>query len=161
MNVDFPGRLLAIDHGTKFIGLATCDRIGLIASPLSVMKRKSRQEDFERLHTIIETEAVVAIVLGLPPRPPDFVGTSQSDIVRNWAKRFIKTIDIPLYFWDEGLSSADAEEQMRASGKRLPDRIDAHAAAVFLQSFLNAIREGQPWPEPFVPGISGDHKISP
>lgn len=155
---DFPGRLLAIDHGTKYIGLAVCDRIGLLASPLRVFERKSRAEDFALIQQIIHDEDIVGIILGLPPRPPDFVGTSQSDIVRNWAKRFIKTIDIPLYFWDEGMSSEDAETELRDLGKHVPERIDAYAAAVILRAFLEAMREGQPWPEPFIPGKSGDFK---
>lgn len=145
----FPGRLLCIDHGIKYLGLATSDRIGLIATPFQVIKRKSRQEDFDKLQHIIATEDIAAIILGLPPRPPDFVGTSQSDIVRNWAQRLYKIVDIPIYFWDEGMSSADAEDELREMGKRIPERIDDYAAAVILRQFLEAMREGQPWPEPF------------
>jgi RNase H-fold protein (predicted Holliday junction resolvase) len=57
-----------------------------------------------------------------------------------------------VYLWDEGLSSVDAEEQLRDVGKRIPERVDAYAAAVILQSFLEAIREGATFPEP----LSGD-----
>lgn len=152
---NFPGRLLCIDHGTKFIGLATCDRIGLIATPYRVIERKSRQADFEALQTFIQQEAIAAIVVGLPPRPHDFVGTSQSDIVRKWTQRLLLETSIPIYFWDEGLSSQDAEATFRHQAKRQPQRIDAHAAAVILQSFLDALREGQPWP----PAIERDPSI--
>lgn len=149
---NFPGRLLGIDHGTKVIGFASCDAIGLIATPLGILKRKSKKEDFAYINQLIEKEQFVGIVLGLPPRPHDFVGHSQSDTVLLWANRLLAAIHIPVYLWDEGLSSVDAEEQLRDVGKRVPERIDAYAAAVILQSFLEAIREGASFPEP----LSGD-----
>jgi putative holliday junction resolvase len=148
---EFPGRLLCIDHGLKFLGLATSDRIGMLATPFRVIKRKSRHEDFAKLQAIITEEAIAAIILGLPPRPHDFVGTSQSDLVRNWAKRLYHVVDVPIYFWDEGMSSADAEDELREMGKRIPDRIDNYAAAVILRQFLDAMRAGQSWPAPFTP----------
>lgn len=147
---DFPGRLLGIDHGLKYIGLATCDRIGLIATPLRVIKRTSKKADFAILNQIIAEETIVGIVLGLPPRPPDFVGHSQSDTVRLWAQRLAAVVTLPVYLWDEGLSSVDAIEQLIETGKRLPDRVDAYAAATILQSFLDSIRSGTPWPQPLV-----------
>lgn len=144
----FPGRLLGIDHGTQVIGLATCDRIGLIATPYSLIYRGTREEDFAIINEVIEEENIAGIVLGLPPRPPDFEGTSQSDIVRRWGRRLAAAVSIEVFFWDEGLSSFDAEQLMIDVGKRRPARIDAHAAAVILQSFLDAMREGHRWPRP-------------
>jgi putative Holliday junction resolvase len=144
----FPGRLLGIDHGTKVIGLATCDRIGLLATPYKLIVRKSRQEDFAQIQAFIEAEGIVGVVVGLPPRPPDFVGTSQADIVKKWARRLARAVSVPIYFWDEGLSSVDAASLLHQGGQRLPARIDAQAAAVILQSFLDAIREGMSFPEP-------------
>lgn len=148
--MSFPGRLLGIDHGTRVIGLAICDFTGLIASPLQVIHRKSRQEDFDLINAIIAREDIVGCVVGLPPRPPDFIGRSQSDIVERWTRRLARQVDVPLYYWDEGMSSYDAQQLLRDAGKKQPERIDAYAAAVILQSFLDAIREGQPWPEPVV-----------
>lgn len=145
---NFPGRLLGIDHGTKVIGLATCDRIGLIATPYDIIQRASRREDFATINQIIEAEDIAAIILGLPPRPPDFEGTSQSDIVRRWGRRLAAAVDVPVYYWDEGLSTFDAEKILRDTGKDRPERVDAYAAAVILQSFLDALRTGKTWPSP-------------
>lgn len=146
--MDFPGRLLGIDHGLKVIGLATCDRTGFLATPLTILKRTSKQADFAFITSVIKREEIVGVVVGLPPRPPEFVGVSQSTVVQNWAKRLAAVIAVPVYLWDEGLSSVDATELLRGSGKKLPDRIDAYAAAVILQSFLDARREGLPFPTP-------------
>lgn len=143
----FPGRLLGIDHGLQVLGFATCDAIGLIAAPHSIRHRTSKQEDFAHINRLLEQERIAAIILGLPPRPPDFEGYSQSDTVRLWGQRLVASVQVPIYLWDEGLSSVDAEEYLHTIGKRTPERIDAYAAAVILQTFLDAIREGMPWPD--------------
>ena len=148
---NFAGRLLGIDHGLKYIGFASCDAIGLSATPLMVLARKSKKEDFAFINSLIEKEGFVGVILGLPPRPHDFVGYSQSDTVRLWAQRLSQAISIPIYLWDEGMSSMDAIEILKARGKKIPERIDAHAAAVILQTFLDAIHEGAPWPEAVSP----------
>jgi putative transcription antitermination factor YqgF len=147
---------LGIDHGMQFIGLAI-SRTGYFAEPLMVIRRKSKAEDFAKINEVIRRENIAAIVLGLPPRPPDFVGHSQSDTVRNWAGHLYRAIpDLPIYFWDEGLTSFDAEAMLRETGKRVPQRVDAHAATVILQSCLDALREGQPLPDRFAPEPSPD-----
>lgn len=140
--------ILAIDHGIKFIGVAL-SRSGQFASPLKVIKRKSKAEDFAQLKQIIQQEGIQSIVLGLPPIPPDFVGHSQADTVRTWAGHLAQAIPLPIYFWEEGLSSEDAASALREKGKPLPDRIDAHAATIILQACLDAMREQNANPEPF------------
>lgn len=144
----FPGKLLGIDHGLKIIGLATCDPTGLIAAPYGILERKSKQEDFGYLNRVIAQERIVGIILGLPPRPPDFEGFAQADKVKNWAQYLLGAVSVPIHFWDEGLSSVDAETLLHMAGKRSTQRIDAYAATVILQSFLDALREGFPFPEP-------------
>lgn len=146
--MEFPGRLLGVDHGIQVLGFATCDAIGLIATPHSILRRTSKVEDFAYINRLIEQERIAAIVLGLPPHPPDFEGYSQSDTVRLWGQRLVQAVNVPVYLWDEGLSTVDASENLRQSGKRLPKRLDAYAAAVILQTFLDAIRDGTPWPDP-------------
>jgi putative Holliday junction resolvase len=148
----FPGRLLGIDHGLKVIGLAVCDPTGLIARPLQLLHRTSKQEDFARINAIIAEQGAVGVVVGLPVSPPEITVYTQADRVRLWASRLAAAIPVPVYLWNERYSSQDAEELIAAAGKDRPDRIDAVAAAVILQSFLDALRdEGFPWPEPVTP----------
>lgn len=147
-SANFPGKLLGIDHGLKVIGFATCDRIGLIATPLAIHHRSSKREDFAFINTLIEKYEIAALIVGMPPRPPDFEGHSQSDTVRLWGQRLAGAVSIPVYFWDEGLTSVDAEALFHDTDQDIPERIDAHAAAVMLQSFLDALRDyGAEWPE--------------
>jgi putative Holliday junction resolvase len=148
----FPGRLLGIDHGLKVIGLAVCDPTGLIARPLQLLHRTSKQDDFARINAIIAEQGAVGVVVGLPVSPPEITVYTQADRVRLWASRLAAAIPVPVYLWNERYSSQDAEELIAAAGKDRPDRIDAVAAAVILQSFLDALRdEGFPWPEPVTP----------
>lgn len=146
----FSGAILGIDHGLKVIGLAL-SQTGYFAKPYGLIQRTTNVQDLTRLKQIIQKEKITAIVLGLPPVPPDFVGYSQADTVKNWAKKLYAEVTIPIYLWDEGLSSVDAEELLDDAGKPRLDRVDAHAAAVILQSCLDAVREGHPEPPRFVP----------
>jgi putative Holliday junction resolvase len=153
--VTFPGRLLAIDHGTKVIGLAICDPTGLVARPLHVLVRASKKEDFARINATIAEHDVKGVIVGLPVSPPDITGYTQADQVRRWAARLAAAIRVPVYLWNERYSSQDAEEILTATGKPLPDRIDAVAAAVILQSFLDTLRdEGIEWPAPVPPDVA-------
>ena len=90
-------------------------------------------------------------MVGLPLSPPDVTGYTQADRVRLWASRLAAAVNLPVYLVDERYSSQDAEDIVREVGRTPPDRIDAVAAAVILQGFLDARREGLPWPEPVPP----------
>jgi len=140
----FGGAILGVDHGAKFIGLAL-SHTGYFATPLMVIQRQSKAQDFARINAVIAKEHVVAIVLGLPPKPPH-LQTAQADTVRNWARHLAKAVAPPIYLWDEGTSSMVAEDQLHQTGQRRPPRIDAHAAAVILQECLDALRGGHPLP---------------
>ncbi len=148
----FPGRLLAIDHGTKVIGLALCDPTGLIARPLHLLARTSKKADFARINALIVEHDVKAVIVGLPMSPPNTTEYTQADQVRLWASRLAAAISVPVYLWNERYSSDDAVEILAAAGKPRPDRIDAVAAAVILQSFLDTLRDkGIDWPAPVPP----------
>jgi putative Holliday junction resolvase len=147
----FPGRLLALDHGDKVIGLAVCDPSGTLARPLQLLYRRSRQEDFARIAHILAEQNAVGIVVGVPESPPHIQGPTRAAAVRRWAARLAAAVSVPVYLWNERYSTQDAEELLAAAGKKRPERVDAHAAAVILQSFLDAQRGGSPWPDPVTP----------
>ncbi|NLX11530.1 MAG: Holliday junction resolvase RuvX [Chloroflexi bacterium] len=152
----FPGRLLGVDYGLRVLGLAVSDPTGLIARPLDLLRRTSKTEDFAYIAQIIAEQQAVGAVVGLPLSPPEVTGYTQADRVRLWASRLAAAIPVPVYLWDERYSSQDAAELLDATGQEQPDRIDAFAAAVILQSFLEARREGLPWPEPVAPADESD-----
>jgi putative Holliday junction resolvase len=143
------GKLLALDVGLARIGVAVCDPLQLAARPLTVITRRSRDEDFAVLATLVQREEVQAIVCGLPLNMDGSEG-AQAQSVRKWALRLAKSLHVqlgaapPILFWDERLSSYEAQSilaERRAGGKakkapRSPD--DDLAAGVILQSYLDA-----------------------
>lgn len=147
----FPGRLLGVDHGLKVIGLALSDPTGLLARPLDLIRRTSKREDFARINQVIAAHDVVAVVVGLPVSPPEITAYTQADRVQLWASRLAAAVNVPVYLWNERYSTQEAEELLAEAGRERPERIDAVAAAVILQEFLDARRAGEPWPEPVAP----------
>lgn len=148
----FPGRLLGIDHGLKVIGLAICDPTGLIARPLRLLRRTSRRTDFAAIARVIAEQGAVAVVVGLPLSPPHITVHTQADTVRLWASRLAAAIPVPVYLWNERYSSQEAADLLAEAGRDQPERVDAVAAAVILQSFLDTLRDEEvPWPEPVAP----------
>jgi len=148
------GRLLGVDYGMKVIGLAVSDPSGMLARPLQLIYRKSKKEDFAKINTAIREQKTVALVVGLPESPPAITDYTQADRVRLWASRLAAAVNVPVMFWNERYSSWEAEEALAAARKARPERIDAHAAAIILQEFLDAHRDGTPWPDAVLPSAS-------
>ena len=136
------GKLLALDVGLARIGVATCDPLRLAARPLHVIHRRSRREDFERLAQLVREQEAVAVVVGLPLNMDGSKG-SQAQTVRKWAERLAHALRAlgalrPVIFWDERLSTYDAQQIMADSDMKMEE--DAAAAAVILQRYLEAQR---------------------
>jgi putative Holliday junction resolvase len=133
-----PGRLLALDLGRARHGVAVCDETGTVATPLGTIRRRAtRAEDFAEVAGLVARERAVGVLVGLPLDSRGEEG-QQARWVRRYAGRLAAVLSVPVAFWDESYSSADAGRLVRASGGRTP--LDAAAAAVVLQEFLEARR---------------------
>lgn len=151
------GKLLALDVGLSRIGVAVCDPLRLGARPLTVIERASRRDDFAALATLVASQETVAVLCGLPLNMDGSEGP-QAAGVRKWAARLahaLRTLlarPLPLIFWDERLSTFAAQESLQSNpqnhmqSKKKPAHDDAIAAAVILQSYLDAQRRGDPNP---------------
>jgi putative Holliday junction resolvase len=137
-------RTLAIDLGTRRVGLALSDSGGRFASPLDVLEINSPDKAIPPILAIINEESVLRIVLGLPLNMDDSLGPAAKSVIA-WSKELQKQTDLPILFIDERLSSFAAEQDLIAR-KRLGEKItrkqkksqlDALAAASFLQAFLD------------------------
>jgi putative Holliday junction resolvase len=140
------GVLLGIDHGDKVIGLAACDASWVVARPLGLLERRTRAEDFAAISALVTKHRAVGVVVGLPQTPPNFDGVSQADTVARWVSRLAAALEAPVYTWDETLSTAIAEEITAEMGQPVTGRLDDRAAAVILQSFIDAHPHGTPLP---------------
>lgn len=137
------GRIMAIDHGIKRIGIAVSDASQLIARELVIITRKSKAQDFAEINRLAEQEGVIGFVVGLPHNPEAAEGEyTQADTVRTWTERFAQTTALPMLFWDEQLTSEDARELSIRQRRKAQDPIDDLAARVILQSYLDALRDG-------------------
>lgn len=136
------GRALSIDLGEKRIGLAISDPTRLIAAAYAVIRRKSRAEDFARYAQLIEEQQITLVVMGLPITMAGHEG-DRAAWVRDYTTDMSHHIDVPIVYWDESLTTKQAEASLRAQGKRsrkIRERVDAVAAALILQSYLDADR---------------------
>jgi putative Holliday junction resolvase len=134
------GRVMAIDLGEKRIGVAISDPSRTLAKAYGVLARRSRREDFERFGRIIAEQAVTLVVMGLPLTLGGEEG-QRAAWVRDYTADLQQHLGVPIVFWDESLTTVEAEASLRARGqrgKKLKERIDAVAAAFILESFLNA-----------------------
>ena len=130
-------RILGIDHGDVRIGLALSDESGLIARPLQIVKHVSRETDAETIARIAREKEVKRIVVGLPTDEEGEIG-HQAHKVKRWAEALKEAAAIPIEFWDESFSSVDADTT--APKRKRREANDDHAAAVMLQSYLDAHR---------------------
>ncbi|HUV42016.1 MAG TPA: Holliday junction resolvase RuvX [Sedimentisphaerales bacterium] len=132
-------RYLAIDYGRKRTGLAICDRLEIIASPLAVID--TPKQFISRIIEVVSRENADAVVLGLPLNMDGSVGP-QAELVMKFANKLKQHLQIPVHFQDERLTTFSAEQESLARGvrkkknKRKP--LDAVAAAEILQDFLDA-----------------------
>jgi putative Holliday junction resolvase len=140
MSASLPGPLIALDVGTKTIGLAVCDPMRILARPLSTLGRKGVKKDVARLLPLLEEHGIVGLVVGLP-LGLDGAETRSTHLARQVGDALAEASGLPLAYHDERFSSVEAERRLLAmdrSRKRRKQTIDQAAAAVILQDFLDS-----------------------
>jgi putative Holliday junction resolvase len=132
-------RLLALDVGERRIGVAVSDPTGTVARPLTAIARASRQTDFEAIAQLVGAYEVERVVVGLPLSLNGTEGP-QARQTRRYAERLAGVLPVSVELWDERYSTVTAAEILRGRRRRRHTRgdVDATAAAVFLQSYLDA-----------------------
>ncbi|MEK9966860.1 MAG: Holliday junction resolvase RuvX [Rhodospirillaceae bacterium] len=136
-------RLLGLDLGTKTIGLALSDSMLSVASPLETLRRTKFTADAEALLALIAEREIGGLVLGLP-RNMDGSEGPRAQSTRAFANNMAGKTDLPITFWDERLTTAEAErvliDQADMNRKRRGEVIDKMAASIILQNFLDFLR---------------------
>lgn len=133
--------LMALDIGTKTIGLAVSDTGRRVASPLRTLARKAFGRDAAALLAEADARAIAGFVLGLP-RNMDGSEGPRAQSVRAFGRNLSRLTELPIGFWDERLSTVAAERALIAadtSRKRRAQVIDHVAAAYILQGFLDRL----------------------
>ena len=138
-------RTLAVDLGSRRVGLALSDEGGRFATPYEVVEVSSPQRAAEAVARVVEREGVERLVVGLPLNMDDGSVGPQARKAVAWGRALGERCGRPVVFVDERLSSFDAEQQLidrkrggeRITRQRKKEQLDALAAASFLQAFLD------------------------
>ena len=139
-------KFLGLDIGTKTIGLATSDLLGMIATPLDTIRRTKFIKDMEYLKQVVQEHQITGFVLGLPVNMDGTEG-ARAQSTRAFARNLSEHFDAPIHFWDERLSTAAVERTMLEadiSRQKRAQHVDKLAAAYILQGFLDAQRMNPP-----------------
>jgi putative Holliday junction resolvase len=140
-------KYLALDVGERRVGVAVSDETGLLATPLTVINRKSKKEDFARIARLACEQGADGFIIGQPLNADGSAGPQVRRIER-YAEALAQYLHehglkLTLAFWDEYLSTQRAQQAMLASGRKAKARrarIDAVAAAMILQDYLDVTR---------------------
>jgi putative Holliday junction resolvase len=134
-------RILALDHGTKRIGLAISDEMGIIAQPLEFLPAEPLQDFLKQLKNTVETREVGEILVGIPRNMNGTYGPA-AEKAREFVTALQGVFAIPIKTWDERLTSVQANRFLIETGMRREkrkQRVDQTAAAILLQSYLDSL----------------------
>jgi putative Holliday junction resolvase len=132
-------RILAIDPGSRRLGLALSDPSGTVALPLSVLIRRSEPEDLKELGRIVRQHDVELVLVGLPRMMDGSIDTAARS-AQAFGADVGRVTGVPVEYWDERLTTVAAERFLIEQGKRRSQRrqnVDRVAATLLLQGYLD------------------------
>ena len=133
--------LMGLDFGTKTIGVAITDRLQTVATPRETIKRKKFGLDADAIAGLIAENEIAGIVLGLPMNMDGSEGP-RAQSTRAFARNLAGRITLPIFFWDERLSTVAAERALLEADMSRKKRalvIDNVAASYILQGVLDRL----------------------
>jgi putative Holliday junction resolvase len=125
--------------GERRVGVALSDEAGWLAAPLEVLVRRGAAWDFQHVADLARRHEVARVVVGLPRTLAGEVGP-QARRVQRWAARLAPHLVVPIVYWDERYSTAEAARRLADTPARRRPPLDAAAAAVILQDCRDAQR---------------------
>ena len=135
-----PTRILAVDFGTKRLGLAVSDALGITAQGLPTLERTRLDDDLRRIVALARDYAVERVVVGNPISASGRA-TAMSERVAHFAKQLRRQLGCPVELWDERLTSVEANRVLRESGMGIEKRrraVDRVAATLLLEGYLES-----------------------
>lgn len=135
-------RIMALDVGSRTIGIACSDALLMTAQGIETIRRTSLENDFNRLRELISEYEVHELVVGMQKNMNGTKG-DRAEKTEEFVEKMKAVIDLPVTFWDERLSTVMAERQLIAadvSRKKRKGVIDKMAAVVILQGYLDRLQ---------------------
>ena len=134
-------RILALDYGTKRIGVALSDELGWTAQPLETLNRRTLNRDIAHIASLVGTHEVGQVLLGFPLQLDGREGPA-IQAMREFQARLEQGVPVPVILWDERLTTKAAEDLLIAadvSRKKRKGVVDRIAASILLQSYLASL----------------------
>jgi putative Holliday junction resolvase len=138
-------RILALDPGTKRIGVALSDEMGWIAQPLETFERRSEEADVAHIRQLVERHAVRQVVMGMPLRLDGRAGP-EAERIKQFIEKLEAALPVPVVAWDERLTTRSAEDlliEANVSRRKRKGTVDRVAAAILLQSYLESLSSAE------------------
>jgi putative holliday junction resolvase len=135
------GRILALDVGKRRIGLAVSDGLNITAQGLPTLERTTIREDMNRLAEVVSEKEAVLLLVG-DPLHMSGDQSRQAQYIRDFAARLSERTSVPVQFWDERLTTVQAQRVLKQSGISIEKRaraVDRLAAVILLESYLDSI----------------------
>ncbi len=132
-------KIMAVDFGDSRTGLAVCDKTEFLASPIGVIHEKSFPAAVQKVAYAAAEYDVKEIVVGYPVNMNGTVG-ERAEKCRNFADRLQKLVEVPVKLWDERSTTVSAHNYLNETntrGKKRKEVVDAVAATIILESYLN------------------------
>lgn len=139
------GRILGLDVGSRRIGMAVSDPLGITAQGIETLQRRNKRTDLAALQRVMREYGVVEIVVGLPLRMSGAEGV-QSEKMQVFAEDLRKRSGLPVHLWDERLTSAEANRVLRETDLSIEKRgkaVDRMAAILILQGWMENRRRSR------------------
>jgi len=133
-------RVMGIDHGTKRMGIAVSDELGMIAMPVEYIPAEPAVALMRRLKELVTDRQVGQIVVGMPRNMDGSYGPA-AEKVRAFVEELRGALTLPVRTWDERLTSVAANralQEANVKGRRRREKVDQMAAALLLQAYLDA-----------------------
>lgn len=133
-------RILALDYGTKRVGVAISDEMLMLAQPVEYILAEPPSGLFDRIRELVKEREVGLVIVGMPRNMDGTYGPAAAK-VQEFVESLKKVLSVPVKTWDERLTTVQANRFLREANvrqKKSRERVDKIAAAILLQSYLDA-----------------------
>jgi putative Holliday junction resolvase len=135
---------MGLDVGSRRIGIAVSDLLGITAQGIETLQRRNKKYDFQQLRRLLRDYHVSEIVVGLPRRLSG-ADSAQTERVQEFARELRDRFQLPVHLWDERLTSVQANRLLKEAELSIEKRaaaVDRMAAILILQSYMDARHSG-------------------
>ncbi|MEK7448276.1 MAG: Holliday junction resolvase RuvX [Planctomycetota bacterium] len=136
-------RILGLDYGSKRIGVAISDELGLMAHGHGIINNTGPEETINQIQALLTQEKISQIVVGLPKTLNNTIGPKAQEVLK-FVEELKTAVKVPVFTWDERLTTFEAEillREMNLSRRRKRKQVNVVAAQLILQGYMDATKK--------------------